>query len=68
MSFVNRKEVRRSNILMILEASVVAYILYLTLGIVSEITGSSTPQVGDVSLYIGLFTFLVIVSDRKSVV
>ena len=62
MSFVNRKEVRRSNILMILEASVVAYILYLTLGIVSEITGSSTPQVGDVSLYIGLFTFLVIVS------
>ena len=62
MSFVNRKEVRRSNILMILEASVVAYILYLTLGIVSEITSSSVPTIGDVTLYIGLFTFLVIVS------
>jgi sugar transferase (PEP-CTERM system associated) len=62
MSFVNRKEVRRSNILMILEASIVGYILYLTLGMVNKITGTPAPTLGGVSLYIGLFTFLVIVS------
>lgn len=62
MSFVNRKEVRRSNILMILEASIVGYILYLTLGVVNKITGTVTPGIGELSLYIGLFTFLVIVS------
>ncbi|MFT6896514.1 MAG: sugar transferase (PEP-CTERM system associated) [Paraglaciecola sp.] len=62
MSFVNRKEVRRSNILMILEASIVGYILYLTLGVVNKITGTVAPTIGNLSLYIGLFTFLVIVS------
>jgi sugar transferase (PEP-CTERM system associated) len=62
MSFVNRKEVRRSNILMILEASIVGYILYLTLGMVNKITGTPAPTLGGLSLYIGLFTFLVIVS------
>ena len=62
MSFVNRKEARRSNILMILEASIVGYILYLTLGMVNKITGTPAPTLGGLSLYIGLFTFLVIVS------
>jgi sugar transferase (PEP-CTERM system associated) len=62
MSFVNRKEVRRSNILMILEASMVGYILYLTLGVVNETTKTPAPTLASISLYIGLFTFLVIVS------
>lgn len=62
MSFVNRKEVRRSNILMILEASIVGYILYLTLGVVNKITETPSPTIGNMSVYIGLFTFLVIVS------
>jgi hypothetical protein len=62
MSFVNRKEVRRSNTLMALEASIVGYILYLTLGVVNKTTLSPAPALGDLVLYIGLFTSLVILS------
>jgi sugar transferase (PEP-CTERM system associated) len=62
MSFVNRKEVRRSNILMALEASMVGYILYLTLGVVNKATLSPAPALWDLAIYIGLFTSLVILS------
>lgn len=62
MSFGNRKEVRRSNILMMLEAIFVSYVGYLSFELVTQFY--TTPSVGLFNLFtlIGLFTFLVIVS------
>jgi sugar transferase (PEP-CTERM system associated) len=62
MSFGNRKEVRRSNILMMLEAIFVSYVGYLSFELVTQFY--SSPPLGLVDLFtvIGLFTFLVVVS------
>jgi sugar transferase (PEP-CTERM system associated) len=62
MSFGNRKEVRRSNILMMLEAIFVSYVGYLSFELVTQFYNSQA--VGLVALFttIGLFTFLVVVS------
>ncbi|MDP5029781.1 MAG: sugar transferase, partial [Paraglaciecola sp.] len=62
MSFGNRKEVRRSNILMMLEAIFISYIGYLSFEVVTQFYGS--PPVSLVNLFtiVGLFAFLVVVS------
>jgi sugar transferase (PEP-CTERM system associated) len=62
MSFGNRKEVRRSNILMMLEAIFISYVGYLSFELVTQFY--SSPSLGLVDLFtvIGLFTFLVVVS------
>jgi sugar transferase (PEP-CTERM system associated) len=64
MSFGNRKEIRRSNILMLLEAIIICYVGYLASGLVKYFFGSSfvvLPLI-DFASQVGLFTVLVILS------
>lgn len=62
MSFGNRKEVRRSNILMMLEAVFVSYVGYLSFELVTQFYSSPPLGLVDLITVIGLFTFLVVVS------
>ena len=64
MSFGNRKEIRRSNILMLLEAIIICYVGYLASGLVEYFFGSSFVVVpfADFASQVGLFTVLVILS------
>ncbi|MFT5731324.1 MAG: FlaA1/EpsC-like NDP-sugar epimerase, partial [Desulforhopalus sp.] len=62
MSFVNRKEVRRSNILMLLEALLTAYVGYLSFGIVGQYVQASSVSFSQLITFIGLFSFFVILS------
>ena len=64
MSFGNRKEIRRSNILMLLEAIIICYVGYLASGLVKYFFGSSFVVVPfiDFASQVGLFTVLVILS------
>ncbi|MFT4940017.1 MAG: sugar transferase (PEP-CTERM system associated) [Paraglaciecola sp.] len=62
MSFVNRKEVRRSNILMLLEALLTGYVAYLSFGIVGQYVQAPSVSLSDLITYIGLFSFFVILS------
>jgi sugar transferase (PEP-CTERM system associated) len=62
MSFVNRKEVRRSNILMLLEALLTGYVGYLSFGIVGHYVQVSSVSFSELITYIGLFSFFVILS------
>jgi sugar transferase (PEP-CTERM system associated) len=62
MSFANRKEVRRSNILMVLEAAFIAYIGYLSLGIINQFIEASAVPISHYATYISVFTALVVIS------
>ena len=64
MSFGNRKEIRRSNILMLLEAIIICYVGYLASGLVEYFFGSSFVVVPfiDFASQVGLFTVMVILS------
>ena len=64
MSFGNRKEIRRSNILMLLEAIIICYVGYLASGLVKYFFGSSFVVVPfiDFASQVGLFTVMVILS------
>jgi sugar transferase (PEP-CTERM system associated) len=64
MSFGNRKEIRRSNILMLLEAIIIGYVGYLASVLVKYFFGSSFVVVPftDFVSQIGLFTILVVLS------
>ncbi len=62
MSLTNKKQVRRSNLLMILEATLVAYIGYVANGVVNAITPENNVTYSELVLNVCLFTFLVILS------
>jgi sugar transferase (PEP-CTERM system associated) len=64
MSFGNRKEIRRSNIMMLLEAIIICYVGYLASILVKYFFGSSVTEVSlaDFATQVGLFTVLVILS------
>ena len=62
MSFVNRKEVRRSNILMLLEGMLTAYVGYLSFGIVGRYVQASSVSLTELITFVGLFSFFVILS------
>jgi sugar transferase (PEP-CTERM system associated) len=64
MSFGNRKEIRRSNILMLTEAIIISYIGYLASFLVEYFFGASFVVVPfvDFASQVGLFTVLVILS------
>lgn len=64
MSFGSRKEIRRSNIMMLLEGAIVCYVGYLSSVLVEYFFGTSFASVSITDLFtlIGLFTLLVVVS------
>jgi sugar transferase (PEP-CTERM system associated) len=64
MSFGNRKEIRRSNIMMLLEAIIICYVGYLASVLVKYFFGSSCVVVPltDFATQIGLVTPLVVLS------
>jgi sugar transferase (PEP-CTERM system associated) len=64
MSFGNRKEMRRSNILMLFEAIIICYVGYLASMLVEYFFGPSFVVISTVDLasQIGFFTVLVILS------
>lgn len=64
MSFGNRKEIRRSNIMMLLEAIIICYVGYLASILVKYFFGSSFVEVplADFATQIGFFTLLVILA------
>jgi sugar transferase (PEP-CTERM system associated) len=64
MSFGNRKEIRRSNILMLTEAIIISYIGYLASFLVEYFFGASFVVVPfvDFASQVGIFTVLVILS------
>lgn len=62
MSLGNRKDVRRSNLIMGLEALFVAYIGYLSFELVTQFFGGTDVSLTHLLTSIGIFTFLVIVS------
>ena len=64
MSFGNRKEIRRSNIMMLLEAIIIGYVGYLASVLVKYFFGSSFVVVPliDFASQVGLFTILVVFS------
>lgn len=64
MSFGNRKELRRSNIMMLLEATITCYVGYLASVLVKYFFGASFVVVSliDLASQIALFTLLVIVA------
>jgi len=64
MSLGNRKEVRRINIMMLLEAIIIGYVGYLASVLVKLLFGVSFVLVPNIDFVyqIGLFTFLIIIS------
>jgi sugar transferase (PEP-CTERM system associated) len=64
MSFGSRKEIRRSNIMMVLEAAIIAYVGYLASVVVKYFFGASfvAVPVSDFASQVGLFTILVVVA------
>jgi sugar transferase (PEP-CTERM system associated) len=64
MSFGSRKKVRRSNIMMLIEAIIIGYVGYLAWVLVKYFFGSSFVIVPmfDVAYQVGLFTVLVVLS------
>ncbi|MFQ3191088.1 MAG: sugar transferase (PEP-CTERM system associated) [Paraglaciecola sp.] len=64
MSFGNKKEIRRSNVLMLLEGIIISYVGYLASLLVKYFFGSSFVAVPltDFASQIGLFTVLVILA------
>ncbi|WP_340679177.1 TIGR03013 family XrtA/PEP-CTERM system glycosyltransferase [Paraglaciecola sp.] len=62
MSLGNRKDIRRSNLIMGLEAVFVSYIGYLTFELITQFFDTLTLSLTDLLASIGTFTFLVIVS------
>jgi sugar transferase (PEP-CTERM system associated) len=64
MSFGNRKDTRRSNILMLLEAIIICYVGYLASVLVKYFFGSSFVDVSltDFASQVGLFTILVVIA------
>ncbi|WP_339722062.1 TIGR03013 family XrtA/PEP-CTERM system glycosyltransferase [uncultured Paraglaciecola sp.] len=64
MSFGNRKEIRRSNIMMLLEAIIICYVGYLASVLVKYFFGASFIAVplSDFASQVGLFTLLVVLS------
>ncbi|MFT5923476.1 MAG: sugar transferase (PEP-CTERM system associated) [Paraglaciecola sp.] len=64
MSFGNRKEIRRSNVMMLIEAIIVSYVGYLASVLVKHFFGSSFVVVSlvDFASQVGLFTVLVILA------
>jgi sugar transferase (PEP-CTERM system associated) len=64
MSFGNRKEMRRSNILMLFEAIIICYVGYLASKLVEYFFGPSFVVISTVDLayQVGFFTVLVILS------
>ena len=64
MSFGNRKEIRRSNIMMLLEAIIICYVGYLASVLVEYGFESSFVDVpiSDLATEVGLFTVLVVLS------
>jgi sugar transferase (PEP-CTERM system associated) len=64
MSFGNRKEIRRSNIMMLLEAIIICYVGYLASALVEYFFGSSFVVVSltDFASQVGLFSVLVVVA------
>jgi sugar transferase (PEP-CTERM system associated) len=62
MSLGNRKDVRRSNLIMVLEAVFVGYIGYLTYELITQFFDTLSLSLTDLLTSIGIFTFLVIVS------
>jgi len=64
MSFGNRKEIRRSNIMMALEAIIISYVGYLASVLVKYFFGSSYIAVPliDFATQVGLFTILVVLA------
>ena len=64
MSFGNRKEIRRSNIMMLLEAIIICYVGYLASILVKYFFGSTVTEVSlaDFATQVGLFTVLVILA------
>jgi sugar transferase (PEP-CTERM system associated) len=62
MSLGNRKDVRRSNLIMGLEAVFVSYIGYMTFELITQFFDTLTVSLTDLLTSIGIFTFLVILS------
>lgn len=62
MSLGNRKDVRRSNLIMGLEAVFVGYIGYLTYELITQFFDTLSLSLTDLLTSIGIFTFLVILS------
>lgn len=62
MNFGNRKDVRRSNLIMILETLFVSYIGYLSYEVVNQFFGVVSIGLIDLLTPIAIFTILVIVS------
>jgi sugar transferase (PEP-CTERM system associated) len=64
MSFGSRKKVRRSKILMVIEAIIISYVGYLAWVLVKYFLGSSFVVVPlfDVTYQVGIFTILVVLS------
>lgn len=64
MSFGNRKEIRRSNIMMLLEAIIIGYVGYLSSVLVKYFFGSSFFVVSliDFASQVGLFTIFVVLT------
>ena len=62
MSLGNRKDVRRSNLIMVLEAVFIGYIGYLTFELITQFFGNLTTSLTDLLTSIGVFTFLVVLS------
>jgi len=64
MSFGNRKEVRRSNTIMLLEAAIISYVGYLASVLAKELFDVYFVLVPTIQYVyqIGLFTFLIIIS------
>jgi len=64
MSFGNRKEIRRSNIMMLLEAIIICYVGYLASVLVEYGFESSFVDVpiSDLATEVGLFTVLIVLS------
>ena len=62
MSLGNRKDVRRSNLIMVLEAVFISYIGYLTFKLITQFFETLTISLTDLLTSIGIFTFLVVLS------
>lgn len=62
MSITNRKQVRRSNALMLIEAAVTAYIGYLSNTIIEGTAGLNFAKYSDLVIFVSLYTAMVVIS------
>ncbi|GAB3030634.1 hypothetical protein [Bowmanella dokdonensis] len=62
MKAANRRQSKRSNILVLLEGALIAYLAYVAHALIIHITGESLPAGRELLINVALLTFLVLVS------